>query len=93
MRIRYLLLICALLLSPLHGVPPAQVKIKKTDPYKDVGLATSEAAFQSLSQSMILWGVGLAAGITIIALLVKTSSASSSNNGGGSSSHSHTHAH
>lgn len=94
-------ILCLLLLTlptaQLRALPVSYVDDEEVDNdvYDRVGLSTSAANFDALSSSMIAWGIGLAAGITLLTIIIEPSeaeSSSSSSSSGGSSSHaSHTH--
>ena len=91
------LVLCALAMSPLRSLPVSYVDDDEVDNdvYETVGLSTTSANFDALSSSMVAWGIGLAAGITLLTIIIEPSeaeSSSSSSSSSGSSSHAaHTH--
>lgn len=77
-------------LSPVHAAPPTYEEEDDEPGDYFHGEVYDSAASTAVSSSMITWGLGIAAGITALTLLIKESSTKKSKGGGGGS-HSHTH--
>ncbi len=62
------------LVSSIHGAPPSYEEQDETPGNFFNGAKYDSATYHSIAVSMITWGLGLAAGITALTLLIDQSS-------------------
>ena len=87
------LLICILCISmmtaTLRAEQDIQIMAEQTDELYRPAAASQDGAFTSLSLSMLGWGVGVAAGIAILASVLHQSTSAHDSGNSGCNAHNH----
>jgi hypothetical protein len=83
-----LLLVCLLAMHPIYSSDPLTEHQKNTDSLYRQGAGAQDGGFSAIGLSMFGWGIGLAAGIAILAAVLHQSKSGQTHGG---SSHGQCH--